>query len=181
MRTELAHVFNWSLIRAYKAFSNGDADGLETNARLARLCLNQIEAILSTRPDFSLQAQIDWAMRQPGANPHLPWYMKQHCVNDLYSSNEVYEQLHWFYAPRIEVYLAELERRAAEGTRTIAWTDIAGPCEAIRERWLNEPIAIPVAEHYPGTTIEAVVDAFASIEPHLPSPPERGQETVKNE
>ena len=69
--------------------------------------------ILSTREDFSLQKQIDRVMQVPGANPYLPWYMKQHCVNDLYSSNEVYEQLHWFYGPRMEVYFSELEKRAA--------------------------------------------------------------------
>ena len=162
-RTYLAHVFNWAVLKAYKALGEGDLEGVKSNAALARECLEHIEAILSTRPDFSLQAQIDWATQVPGSNPHLAWYMKQHCINDLYSCNEVYEQLHWYYGPRMEVYLSELEKRAAQRVKTIAWGDIADRCNAIQDRWLNEDIGVPEGEEFAGTTMEAVIAAVGDV------------------
>ena len=159
-RTYLAHVFNAATIDAFRAFERQDAEAVKSSADLAGKCLEHIEAILSTRPDFSLGRQIEGAMQVPGANPHLPWYMKQHCINDLYSANEVYEQLHWYYAPRMKVYFAELEKRVAEGVTTIAWDDIAERCNAIQNRWLNEDITVPDDEKFPGATMEAVVTAF---------------------
>ena len=164
-RTYLAHVFNWAVIQAYKALGQGNADAVTTHVDRARGCLEHIEAILSTRPDFSLHAQIEWAMQVPGANPHLPWYMKQHCINDLYSANEVYEQLHWYYGPRMDVYFAELEQRASQGVTTIAWGDIADRCNAIQARWLDEDIAVPEEKKFSGTTLEAVLRAFEATAP----------------
>ncbi len=159
-RTYLAHVFNWAVLDAYRAFQQGKPDRVKSSAALARRCLSHIEAVLSTRPDFSLQAQIERGMKVPGANPHLPWYMKQHCVNDLYSANEVYEQLHWYYGPRMDVYLKELETRAAKGVKTITWKDIEAPCGAIHRRWLEKDIAVPAGSRFKGTTMAAVVAAF---------------------
>jgi len=169
-RQYLATIFNWAVIDAFRALGKGNAKRVTSRATLARECLKHIDAILSTRPDFSLKAQIDQAMQVPGANPHLPWYMKQHCINDLYSANEVYEQLHWYYAPRMEVYFAELEKRAAVGVKTIAWADIADRCNAIQKRWLDEDIAVPDKEKSPGTAMEAVVAAFETIDPTKESP-----------
>jgi len=162
-RTYLTHVFNWAVLDAYNAFGEGDADRVRRSANLARQCLRHIDAILSTRPDFRLQPQIDRCAAVPGANPHLAWYMKQHCVNDLYSANEVYEQLHWYYGPRMEVYLSAIERRAAEGTRTIGWTDIADRCDGIQQRWLNDDIRVPDRERYHGAPLNAVEASVRAI------------------
>jgi hypothetical protein len=164
-RTYLAHLFNWTVLDAYRAFGEGNAERVKSSAALARGCLERIEAILSTRPDFSLQAQIERAREVPGANPYLPWYMKQHCINDLYSANEAYEQLHWYYAPRMEVYLSELESRAAQGIKTLSWSDIADRCNTIQERWLNEDIAVPEEARFSGPTMQAVVAAFEAFQP----------------
>lgn len=162
-RTYLAHVFNWAVLDAYDAFGHGDAPRLRRSADLARQCLRHVAAILSTRPDFWLQPQIDRCTAVPGANPHLAWYMKQHCINDLYSANEVYEQLHWYYGPRMEVYLSELESRAAAGTRNVAWADIADRCNAIQARWLDQDIRVPDHERYHGAPLNAVEAAMRAV------------------
>ncbi|MBN1346674.1 MAG: alpha-N-acetylglucosaminidase C-terminal domain-containing protein [Phycisphaerae bacterium] len=161
-RTYLAHLLNYAVLNAYDGFKRGDARQVKQSAGLARECLAKTEAILSTRPDFSLQAQIDRAMKIPGANSFLPWYMKQHCVNDLYSANEVYEQLHWYYGPRAEVYLSELEARAAKGVKMITWKDIEARCGTIHARWLEGDIDVPDEHRYKGTTLEAVAEAVQS-------------------
>jgi len=163
-RTYLAHVFNWAVLDAYRALNQGKAKRVAASVAMARRCLKHIEAILSTRPDFSLQAQIERAMKVPGANPYLPWYMKQHCVNDLYSANEVYEQLHWYYGPRMAVYLGELEARAARGVKTITWKDVEARCGAIHTRWLEKDIAVPTEHRFKGTTMAAVTAAMTAIE-----------------
>lgn len=163
-RTYLAHVFNWAVLRAYDAFSSGDSATMVDNVDLARQCLRLTEDIFTTRPDFSLQKQIAWAMSIPGANPRLAWYIKQHCINDLYSANEVYEQLRLYYGPRMEVYFSELAARAAQGMRTIEWKDIADRCGAIQKKWLEEDIAISETEKFQGSTIEAVGAGFEAVD-----------------
>ena len=65
--------------------------------------------------------------------------------------------MHWYYGPRMEVYFGALEKRAAEGVKTIAWGNVADACNAIQDRWLNEDIAVPDKDKFPGTTVEAVV------------------------
>jgi hypothetical protein len=172
--TYLAHVFNYAVVSAYKAFKAGDTELLSACTELAYTGLLQIERVLSTRPDYSLQRQIDRCMAVPGVNPHLPWYMKQHCVNDLYSVNDVYEQIHWFYAPRFDVYLNELRKRAAEGKTTIAWADIAPRCEEIRARWLEGDITVPAGARFAGTPLEAVREAMDEVVPVCNRLRERG-------
>ena len=166
-REYLAHVFNWATLNAYDAFKGRRLDEMKNFVSTARTCLRLIDSILSTRPDFSLHRQIERVMKVPGTNPHTPWYIKKHCVNDLYSNNEVYEQLHWFYGPRMEIYFSELEKRAAEGVNTITWGQIADRCGAIERRWLNEGIAVPEKDRFAGTTMEAVVAAVKTIKPHV--------------
>jgi len=132
--------------------------------------MKQIENILSTRPDYYLQPQIAAAQAVPGANPAIGWCMKQHMINWLYSANDCYEQMHWFYAPRTEVYLGELERRAREGVKTFTVKDIAPQLDVIQNRWLDEDIIVPAELRYPGTTIEAVlaaIDAVAPLRPYI--------------
>ncbi len=163
-------VFNWATLDAYRAYQAGDPARARRSGDMARVCMRQIENILSTRPDYYLQPQIDAALAVPGANPAMAWCMKQHMINWLYSSNDCYEQMHWFYAPRTEVYLSELERRAKEGIKTFTAEDIAPQLDAIKTRWLEEDIAIPAEQRYSGTTIEAVreaVDAVAAFRPYI--------------
>lgn len=179
-REYLAHVFNWAVVNAYHDFKAGDAASMASRIETARLSLRHIERILSTRPDFSLHAQIQRVMKVPGTNPHTPWYMKKHCVNDLYSNNEVYEQLHWYYGPRIEVYFEELEKRANAGETNIQWVDIADRCKAVEDHWLDEDIEVPERFRYGGTTMDAVVEGVEALEPHVKEVPPPGFRDAKS-
>lgn len=162
----LGWMSDWASFNAYLCFKEGDIEGLNQSAEIALLCLGQIEKILSTRPDYSLQRQIDNVMATPGINPDTPWLIKQHCVNWLYSTNDNYEQMHWFYRPRMKVYFDALRERAEAGLDTIEWEDIAEATDRYLERWLNEDIAVPEEEQYPGTSLEAIVEAFNTVHPH---------------
>lgn len=162
-KSYLQHLFNYSTIRAYHAYRDGDKAQIRKWSDAARKSLIAIENILSTRPDFSLQATIDQAMSVAGTNPSTPRMIKQHCVNDLYAVNDNYEQLRLFYRPRMEIYFTSLAQRAAAGQRTIAWADVSEECEKIRARWLDNPIAVPASEHFAGTTMEAILAAMHAV------------------
>jgi hypothetical protein len=151
-RTALAYASNWKTLDAYRALRQGDAGRASASAASASECLRRIEDLLSTRPEFSLQAQIASVMATPGANPHAAMLMKKHCVNDLYSANEVYEQMHWYYRPRMDVYLGELLARVRSGARSIDWADISSRCAEIEKRWLEKDIAVPSGERTTQTT-----------------------------
>ncbi len=155
--------FNWALLEAYKAFKAGDVKRTHEAAAAARTCMKQIKNILSTRPDYYLQPQIDEAMRVPGANPYNAWYIKQHCVNWLYTTNDCYEQMHWYYMPRTELYLSELEQRVANGVKIFEYTDVKDRFDAIEQRWLNEDINVPIADRCAGTTLEALQEAMRTV------------------
>lgn len=159
-KSYLMHLFNYSTIRAYEALREGKPDEVRKRCESARAALIWIERILSTRPDFSLQQTIDQAMSIPGTNPSTPRMIRQHCVNDLYATNDNYEQMRLFYRPRAEIYLSAIEERSRKGKKGIRWTDISEECEQIRARWLDGPIAIPDSEHFKGSTMDAVRGAM---------------------
>jgi hypothetical protein len=166
-KSYLQHLFNYSTIRAYHAYRDGDKAQIREWSDAASKALTCIESILSTRPDFSLQATIDQAMSVPGTNPSTPRMIRQHCVNDLYAVNDNYEQVRLFYRPRMEIYFKSLAQRAEAGERTIGWADVSKECEKIRANWLDNSAAVPAAEHFHGTTMEAIhaaLDAFRGIE-----------------
>jgi hypothetical protein len=155
-RTALAYACNWKTLDAYRALRQGDAVRAAASAASASEGLRRIEDLLSTRPEFSLQTQIASAMVTPGVNPHAAMLMKKHCVNDLYSANEVYEQMHWYYRPRMEVYLGELLAHTQAGVRSIEWADIASRCAEIEKRWLEKEIAVPAGERTKQTTRQLI-------------------------
>jgi hypothetical protein len=158
-RTYLSHVFNWRILDAYRALRQKDSDRAVRSAQEARRCLALLEDLLSTRLDFSLQTQIDWVTKVPGINPDTAWLIKKHCVNDLYSANECYEQTHWYYRPRMDIYLTELEQRAKDGRTVIEWKEIQPRCAEIEKRWLDGDIAVPASERPRVTTRQAVMQA----------------------
>lgn len=159
-KSYLAHMFNYSIIRAHLAFREGDTASMRKWSKYADDLLIRVEQILSTRPDFSLQKTIDDIMSVPGANPSTAAMVREQCITFLYATNDVYEQIRHYYRPKVELYLSELEKRAARGEKKIAWSDIAGECEKIDKRWLAGPIEVPAAERYRGTTLDAIREAF---------------------
>lgn len=169
-RTYLGHMFNWAVLNSYADFKDGRQEEMNKHIATARLCLSWIEKILSTRPDFSMQRQIDQALKVPGVNPHIDWYLKKHIINDGYASTEGYEVLHWYYRPRMEVYFHELEKRAKEGTKTILRNDITQGCQDIEQHWLEQNIEVPVNERFAGTPLEAVTAAIAALKVDFSKP-----------
>ena len=162
-RTYLQYVFNWSVLDAYRALRQGDAKRVHSDSATCRAVLKQLKAILSTQPSYHIQPQLQRVMAVPGVNPYTEWYIKQHQINDLYASNEIFEQLHWYYGPRMEVYLDKIEALADRGETKVEWGDIQADCDAIQQRWLNESIEVPRIEWFQGTTVEAVQAAWKAF------------------
>ena len=166
-KSYLMHLFNYSTIRAYEALREGKPEDVSKYCASARTTLVWIERLLSSREDYSLQKTIDQAMSVPGTNPSTPRMIRQHCVNDLYATNDNYEQMRLFYRPRAEIYLSAIETKSRKGEKGIRWADISEECEKLRAKWLDGPIAVPDSERYPGTTMEAIhaaMKAGAAIE-----------------
>ncbi|MHB0998374.1 MAG: alpha-N-acetylglucosaminidase TIM-barrel domain-containing protein [Armatimonadota bacterium] len=158
-KSYLVHMFNYSIISAHRAFKSGDIPSMRKWSKHAEDLLMQVELILSTRPDFSIQKTIDDAMSVPGTNPSTPAMIRQQCVNSLYATNDVYEQMHHYYRPKIDIYLKELASRAARGEKNIACADIVAECSKLDKHWLNDPIDVPASGHFNGTTMDAIRDA----------------------
>jgi hypothetical protein len=170
-RTALAHRFNHATLMAYEAFKAGKIETMRAQIDDARFAMRWIDLILSTRPDFSMQRQIDRVMTSPGINPQYPWGLKQHHTNDEYgpySATEAYEPLHSYYAPRMEVYFRKLDQLAQAGVRKITWADLADEALVVQTRFLENEIRVPASEAFPGAPLDAVAAALTALAAPLP-------------
>lgn len=164
-KSYLGHLVNYSTTAAQKAFDEHDYARMRQFCELARKCLWDIEYILSTRPDYYLQNTIDQAMSVPGANPATPKMIRVHCIFALYSANDVYEEMHVFYRPRLEKYLDLMEEAAAKGSKEIDQTALKDSFSALQSQWIEGKFEIPSSAKFQGTTLEAVRKAMADVEP----------------
>ena len=169
-KSYLVNMFNYCIISAYRSYKTGDYAAMRKWSKASDGLLKHVEMILSTRPDFSLQKTIDDTMKVPGTNPATAAMMRQQCVNGYYATNDVYEQMHHYYRPKVDVYLKELDIRAAKGGKKISSKDMDAVWNQIEKRWLAGPINVPASEHFQGTTMEAIraaVKYAAQIQPAL--------------
>jgi len=140
--------------------------GLGNTATAARAfdnavtCLDWIEKILSTRPDFSMQETIDYAMSVSGTSERAraEWsgratasYETPEAMikggSQQYANCECFEQTYHFYKPRVLSYIARL--RGEEPPKGNLWLN-----------WINGPTEVPEEHHFKGTTVEAVSQAY---------------------
>lgn len=163
-KSYLVHMFNYCIISAYRSYKAGDYAEMHKWSKAADGLLLNVEMILSTRPDFSLQKTMDDAMKVPGTNPATPAMMRRQCVNGLYATNDVYEQMHHYYRPKVDAYLHELDVRSAKGETKISSKDLDEEFNRIEEKWLAGPIDVPASMHFKGTTMEAIREAVSFAE-----------------
>lgn len=161
-KSYLGHAFNYSIVRSYLAFGQGDAAEVNKQSAYALRSLRLIQDILSTRPDYWLKTTVDAAMAVPGTNPATPKMMRQNCVNVQYAANDCYEQTYLFYYPRAEVYFSGLKERMKKGEKTMVWADIAPTGDKFITKWLDGPINVPAEVAFRGTPIEACRHAIDS-------------------
>lgn len=162
-RGMLGFLVTRTLYDAYEAVGQGDEARFTHASALTKLCMARLLDLLATRPDYSLQRQIDRVMEIEGVNPELDWCMKQHAINWLYATNDIYELHYWFYGPRVTRYLAALEKRLQEGVKGLPYETVAEEFDSIEERWLEKDIEVPQDNRYDGTTIEAVLTAYHDV------------------
>lgn len=159
-REYLGLLTNVHLLLAYHAFKRGDRQEWEAHASGGEACLRWLEAILSTRPDFSLQNTLDAVLRVPGYHPETAKMIQQGCVWGDYNTNDVYEQLHGYYRPRLRRYLSLVRQKLARGERTITAQEFTGIAAELRRRWCENPIWVPESERFQGQTLDAVERAL---------------------
>ncbi len=162
-RTMLGLKSNYYIIKAYEAFKAKKQAAFEENAAQALKCLDGIAAILSTRPDFSIQKTIDDAMAIPGTNPFVPRMIRKHAINDMYAPVENFEQLVLFSKPRVEAYFSEMRTRMAQGGTSFSRGDLNAAFGALDSRWWDNDIVIPDSARFKGSTLEAVRATYKSV------------------
>ncbi|MBI2844167.1 MAG: alpha-N-acetylglucosaminidase C-terminal domain-containing protein [Armatimonadetes bacterium] len=174
----LAKVCNYHLLRLFLAFKQGNAEVFESSARNALAALDAIEALLSTRPDYSMKTTIDKILAAPakGIKP-TPELMRNACISwntserTDYLAAEVYEALVFYHRPRVELYIAELRRKLKQGDRTglkmdghtTNYVELDAGFEVIRQLWLKNSLVIDSRYKFAGTPMEAVEMAMTEI------------------
>jgi len=162
-RSYIGQLSDLYLSKLYFAFLNGDRKEFERLARKVNEHLEWIEKILSTRKDFSLEEMVKDVMKIEGTN---------HCVPELirydipaggdYTTNEIFEQLHYYYRPQVNAYFDELRERSA-GDFSDFESTLHRKLEKVKTEWLQRT-SIHVGDEYrfKGSPLEAVEAAFAT-------------------
>ena len=161
--TYLGKLSNCYLLKTFLAFKKGEQKLVESNAQKALVCLDEIEKILSTRFDYSLKAMIEDVMSVPGSNPYLPEMIKQACISSNYCTNEVYEQLVFFYHPKVEAYLSEIQSRAKKGNKSITLDDLDTTFKTIADIWIKNSLEVDPQSRYSGKTLNAIEESFEKM------------------
>ena len=156
-KTYLGEINTHYLIQADFAFKADDKDKFVEAVKWVEVTLEGIENILSTRPDYSLEVALKEVMSIPGTNTYVDKLMKQGMVNWDYCANDVYEQLHYFYRPKVELFLNS--RGVKFGLPEPEYPDIS-----LQDRWLiPETNSVPDKYKYKGTTFQAILDAYRAV------------------
>jgi len=163
VKTMLGLKSNYFIIKAYEAFKVGNLQDFNQNTARALKCLDGIEIILSTRPDFSLQKTIDEAMAIPGTNPFVPRMIRKHAINDLYAPVENYEQLVLFYKPRVAAYFDEMRKRLERGERAFSRADMNSAFAAFDQQWWDNDCRVPADKRFAGSTIDAILSVYMCV------------------
>lgn len=162
-KTMLGLKSNYYIIEAYKAFKERDKETFESNAGNALKCLNGIEAILSTRPDYSIQQTIDDAMAIPGTNPFLPRMVRKHAINDMYAPVDNYEQLVLFYRPRVESYFDAMRTHISNGVSAFSRGEMNETFGAQDSQWWDNDCRVSDEKRFKGTTVQAVCEVYDCV------------------
>ncbi|HBG27683.1 MAG: hypothetical protein A2Y10_10225 [Planctomycetes bacterium GWF2_41_51] len=151
---------NYFTILTFEAFKKGDKPDFEANANKAMQCLDAIEQILSTRPDYSYFEMIRAFRSVPGTNPLATRMMCQHSINDNYASTDNFEQMVYHYKPRMKSYFDEMRQRMEKSVNTLNRGDIAQQITDVDNNWRSNFGKFPKDRVYEGTTVQAIVDGY---------------------
>jgi len=164
-RMALGALFDFYFIQGTVEWQLGNADASEAAFDQAFVCLDQIEKILSTRPDFSMQETIDHALSVPGLTeqPRVEWggakitkfETPEAMVKGAsfqYGNCDCFEQTYHYYRPVVRAQIARLKGE------DVSYADDLWP------NWVNGPTEVPEDHHFKGTTIEAVSQAYGFLD-----------------
>jgi hypothetical protein len=157
-RTYAGKLFDLEAGGAYAAFKAGDGTSLARHARTAMAILGDIQDVLAVCPSYSINATIAEACSVKGHNSLLPETIRQNCLNQRYTTNDVYEQFGGDYIPRTEAYFDLLAGKIAKGESTVAFKELEEPFKKIDETYRMQGWSAPAQE---GDPVERVAKRFA--------------------
>ena len=167
VRSYLNNLSNHYVLSLYFSFLQGDKPAFEKAARCNGKVLDWMEKILSTREDLSLDKAIKEIMGVKGTSPYTPEMIKQTCVNTNYTMNDIFEQLHYYYRPNIDEYIALLREKLAQGSTKVKASEVNSIFNRNQEKWLKSPTNVDKRYKFKATTVEAIQQAFKFMEKEL--------------
>ena len=144
------------MVDAFEGFKNKDTAKLDYSGKKAIEYLNRLELLLSRRSDYSLRYMFDYVMKVPGTNKFTPRMIRSACTGlGDYNVNDIYEQIRFYYRPRLEKYFALLKDKASRGEYTFNTGELNN-AEFVR-KFIDNPLIVPDSEKYQGSTMQFII------------------------
>jgi hypothetical protein len=133
---------------------------LAERSRAAMAILRDIQDVLAVCPSYSIDETIAEACSVKGHNSLLPETIRQNCLNQRYTTNDVYEQFGGDYLPRTRAYFDLLAKKIGRGERTVARQELDETFEKIDAAYRLEGWSAPAQD---GDPVRRVAERFAAL------------------
>ena len=160
-RTYAGKFFDIEAGSAYSAFKAGDKASLANHSQAAMAILRAIQDVLAVCPSYSINKTIAEACSVKGHNSLLPETIRQNCLNQRYTTNDVYEQFGGDYIPRTGAYFDLLATKIAKGESTVALKELEEPFRKIDETYRMQGWSAPAQK---GDPVARVAKHFAAFD-----------------
>ena len=133
-------VSNAALFNMYFARKAGKIEDFEDSASMVLTAVEGVYRILSHREEYSLEKMIREILSVPGTNPYSAEMIKATSMNIDYNANEVYEQIVFYYLPRLHRYIDWLRGKLNTAGSVVDLTELE--TDDINESWIRHPINV---------------------------------------
>ncbi len=164
-RQYLGELFNYRMMKLYRAFRKGETEPFESHARSLDAILERLERLLITDPYYHIASVVETARALPDAGPDIEARVKEvYTVWDRtapsewlvdYTRRDFYEVVKFYYRPRFSVFIDVLRKKMADGMADVQLTDLVHVYRHIEYSFVDKPLRVEKAGGY-GETLNVV-------------------------
>jgi hypothetical protein len=167
MRFFCGMISNTALFNMYFACKAGNGDDFEASASMAVDAVESVYRILSHREEYSLEKMIREVLSVPGTNPYAAEMIKATSVNIDYNANEVYEQIAFYYLPRLYRYIDWLRNKMKSSADSVDLAEFK--TGDINNAWIRHPVTVWTSPSQCGNYYEECSRVYRRLEQRLPA------------
>ena len=170
----VAEVANGHLFRCYNAYAWKDEAAFDQSATALRLCLDLVDRLLASRPEYAIGPVLDRIADYPGMTPQRQQEVERYFKDEVmtfalrenlrdYNRRDLLETYRVYYRPRAEAFLDYLETKFAARDFAFDPDALTPAYAAIERRWMASPLPRFTTPHRSGDDVRAVRHTLSRV------------------